>query len=160
MALWVHPFDNLAAQIDWLRGCLGAFLLALMASESRWQRAPRRLLPSAGRDQSICRGAASLHHSLHRPSGVDCCSWATETSGFRPAGRRCGLAGLDKLPPTAISASVSRPPTSTRSGQVVTQRTRPETAALQHAASRRRSLICCFFLFARDLHGKLESGGF
>lgn len=44
--------------------------------------------------------------------------WATETSGFRHAGRRCGLAGLDKLPPTAISASISRPPTSTRSGQV------------------------------------------
>lgn len=85
--------------------------------------------------------------------------WATETSGFRHAGRRCGLAGLDKLPPDGHICEYLTPANLDALG-TGSQRTRLETAALQHAASRRRSLICCFFLFARDLHGKLESGGF
>ncbi len=73
--------DNLAAQIDWLRGCLGAFLLALMASKTHRQRAPRRLSPSAGGDQSICRGAASPP-PLTALSRGDC----TDPAGRIPAG--------------------------------------------------------------------------
>ena len=161
--------DNLAAQIDWLRGCLGAFLLALMASKTHRQRAPRRLLPSAGGDQSICRGAASPP-PLTALSRGDC----TDPAGRIPAGcagqPRPVVSGMQVGDAVWLASTcsadghicwylTSRLPTSRHSGQAVTEPLRLEPAALEHAASRRRLLINCFFGFPRDLHGKSWSLG-